>query len=226
MNFLSHYYFTKEANDPYFTLGSVLPDLIRNHQSTWKVFPEKHPSKFNSNPALQSLLKGWELHLKVDKVFHSSDIFKSETASLRKKLVPVFTRLPIRPFFLAHVGYELTLDSLLLQNNLLKTEGFYNHLAVCSPDDITDFLGLAGIENPKTFLKFLNSFIDSKYLNSYSKAKSIVFAIDQIGRKVWTTPFNEQEKSQATTVFKELKEDLNPRFLTIFKEVGLSLNHA
>lgn len=223
MNFLSHYYFTKDQNDPYYTLGSVLPDLIRNHKSSWKIFPERNASRFNSHPALHSLLAGWELHIKVDKVFHSSDLFKSETARLRKRLVPVFTRLPIRPFFLAHVGYELTLDSLLLQENLLTTQVFYQHLSECKPNHIIDFLSLAGVEEPTSFLKFLQSFIDSKYLESYTKPKNIVFAIDQIGRKVWKVPFNEVEKTLATTVFKELKEELSPNFLRVFEEVGDSL---
>lgn len=219
MNFLSHYYFTKNDHDPYYTLGSILPDLLRNHNHTWKANPEKEPEKFNDNPQLHSLLKGWELHLHVDKIFHSSSIFTNACSNLRKDLAPIFTRLPIRPFFLAHVGYELLLDSLLIQNKEVETEAFYQDLASCEPEIIQEFLRLSGFPEPERFQVFLNSFIESKYLNSYVHSKNLVYALDQIGRRVWREPFNQTEKEQATLVFDSLKATLNASYITIFKEI-------
>lgn len=219
MNFLSHYYFTQHKSNPYYTLGSVLPDLLRNHNAAWKPNPEKEPEKFKNHPHLLSLLGGWKLHLQVDKIFHSSSIFLAACSSLRKDLAPIFTRLPIRPFFLAHVGYEILLDSLLIQNKEIETEAFYQELASCDPHIIQEFLSLSGICKTEEFITFLNSFIQSKYLNSYTESKNIVYALDQIGKRVWTEKFNQEEKEQAILVFDSLKTSLNPTFMTIFKQI-------
>lgn len=223
MNFLSHYYFTQSDHDPYYTLGSILPDLLRNHNNTWKIFPEKEPKKFTNHPQLLSLLKGWKLHLHVDKIFHSSSIFTSTCSNLRKDLVPIFTRLPIRPFFLAHVGYELLLDSLLIQNKEVDTEAFYQELASCEPEIIRKFLRLSGFSEPEGFQVFLDAFIESKYLNSYAQSKNIIYALDQIGRRVWKEPFNQTEKEQATLLFDSIKVALDANYTAIFEEIECSM---
>lgn len=219
MNFLSHFYFTQHANDPYLTLGSILPDLLRNHGGIWRITPEKEREKFNQDPSLHSLLKGWELHLQVDKIFHSSPIFITETRVLRKLFVPVFTRLPIRPFFLAHVGYELILDSLLLQEHTVNTIVFYQDLAACDREIIQRFLIGAGLPDPNAFLVFLESFIASKYLESYSSSKSVAYALDQIGRRVWHEKFNEQETAAAILVLDNFKHSQRLTFMEVFNEI-------
>ena len=224
MNFLSHYYFTQHEQDPYYTLGSILPDLLRNHNNTWKATPEKNPEKFNEHPQLRSLLTGWELHLHVDKVFHSSNIFTQACSNLRKELAPIFTRLPIRPFFLAHVGYELLLDSLLIQNKQVETELFYQELASCDPVIIHNFLHLNGFAEAEGFQIFLDSFIESNYLNSYSQSENLVYALDQIGRRVWKERFNETEKKQASLLFDAMKQTLNSSYMTIFEQIEESIS--
>lgn len=224
MNFLSHYYFTQNNNDPYFSLGSILPDLLRNYNGSWKIKPEKEVDKFGENPHFDSLLKGWSLHLIVDKQFHTSTSFLRESSALRKRLVTVFTRLPIRPFFLAHIGYELMLDSLLIQNKLVNTDDFYREIEDCDPTIILDFLRTTGIKDPSGFAGFLNSFIESRYLESYSESKNIVYALDRIGRRIWCEKFNENEIKESTLVFQELKESLNSTFIKIFEEIKGSIS--
>lgn len=216
MNFLSHFYFTKRNHDPYYSLGSILPDLLKNHNSSLRLKPEGKLSELNINPNYRSILNGWDLHITTDKHFHSSDYFEQETSALRKKLVPIFTRLPIRPFFLAHVGYELTLDSLLIQNKLVDTNDFYNRIKECSPGVINTFLTLCDMENASDFSEFLNSFIQSRYLESYNKPENIVYALDRIGRRVWQEKFTSYEIDQSFYVFKDLKDSLDNSFIEVF----------
>lgn len=223
MNFLSHFYFTR-TKDPYYTLGSVLPDLLRNAGGIWRLSPEKEKEKFSQDPALRSLLKGWELHVHVDKIFHSSPIFIAETAALRKLLVPVFTRLPIRPFFLAHVAYELILDSLLIQEHILNPDDFYHDLAACDPTVLQTFLIQAGIADPAAFLGFLESFIASKYLESYESSKNVVYALDRIGRRVWREKFNGDEIAESIVVLDRFKNSQNATFMEVFKEIEAVLH--
>lgn len=223
MNFLSHFYFIKNQHDPYLTLGSVLPDLLRNYKGSWRIGPEKEVEKFTSYPELTSIMMGWNLHLQVDKMFHSSESFRRETAALRIKLVQIFKRLPMRPFFLAHVGYELTLDRLLIHNRLIKTDQFYQELAACDSLIIQDFLSTAGIAKSTGFLTFLDSFIESKYLETYKNSKSIVYALDRIGRRVWDAKFNKNEIHESILIFEELKNTLSPTFIKIFEQIESTL---
>lgn len=219
MNFLSHYYFTQYANDPYYTLGSMLPDLLRNYGGVWRISPEKERERFKRDPALHALLKGWDLHLQVDKIFHSSPVFIAETGELRKLFVPVFTRLPIRPFFLAHVAYELILDSLLLQEKAVNTANFYQELAACDREIIQTFLIQAGLPDPSAFFVFLDSFLKAKYLESYASSKSVVYALDQIGRRVWHEKFNEQENEAAILVLDRFKKNQGSSFMEVFNTI-------
>lgn len=223
MNFLSHYYFTQAEPNPYYTLGSLLPDLFRNHRANWKFSPEKQPELFEGDEDLEQMLRGWELHLEVDHLFHDAPIFKEESSILRKKLVGVFDQLPKRPFFLAHIGYELLLDSLLIRHRLVDTRRFYDTLSACRPDVIERFLNQLGMYHNERFFDFLNDFIRSRYLESYGKTESIVYALDRIGRRVWIEPFSEEETSQTARVLEGNLNRLEPHFFNIFDDLLLNL---
>src|SRR3546814_4318770 len=60
LNFLSHYYFVQSINNPYYTLGAILPDLFRNHHYDWKFRPEKENLLFKDNSDLQLLFRSEE----------------------------------------------------------------------------------------------------------------------------------------------------------------------
>lgn len=223
MNFLSHYYFTQAEPNPYYTLGSLLPDLFRNHRANWKFNPEKQPELFQGDENLRQMLRGWELHLEVDHLFHDAARFKQESSILRKELVNVFHQLPKRPFFLAHIGYELLLDSLLIRHRLVDTHKFYETLAACQTEVIERFLNQLGIYHNDRFYDFLNDFISSRYLESYAKTESIVYALDRIGRRVWIDAFTDEEAHQTVLVLDENLKRLDTSFFDIFDNLLLNL---
>jgi len=73
MNFLSHYYFDRDTIPyirDYHTLGTVLPDLLKNADKSILIHPEKLQ---HSDPAISDMIAGWKKHLLVDRYFHSSD---------------------------------------------------------------------------------------------------------------------------------------------------------
>src|SRR5690606_3676536 len=96
-------------------------------------------------------------------------------------------------------------------------------LASCNPLFIQGFLKNSGIKESSGFLNFLNSFIESKYLESYRESKNIVYALDRISRRVWNTEFNEDEIRYSVLIFEKLKERLNPTFITVFNQIEDSL---
>lgn len=213
MNFLSHYYYTQSTPNPYYTLGAVLPDLFRNHHHEWKfheidVVPDDEDMSW--------LLKGWLLHIEVDRIFHSSAPFANHTSHLRKKLVHVFTLAPKRPFFLAHIGYELILDALLIQSKKVNPEKFYKQLEDCHTSVLDRFMVQLGIPEPTEFHKFLKNFIDTRYLVGYDQPKNLVYAMDQIGRRVWVEKFTDFEIRNAVDVVDSTMKELDPAFIDVF----------
>lgn len=221
MNFLSHYYYTQSTTNPYYTLGAVLPDLFRNHHHEWKfheidIVPDDEDMTW--------LLKGWLLHIEVDRIFHSSTPFADHTSHLRKKLVHVFTQPPKRPFFLAHIGYELILDALLIQSKYLDAHQFYQQLSKCNATVLDRFMTQLGIQNTEGFHKFLKSFIDSRYLVGYNRPKSLVYAMDQIGRRVWVEKFTEFETRNAMEAVDSTMKELDPAFIDVFHWVEKRLH--
>src|SRR6476661_8863886 len=109
MNFLSHYYFDQTTADPYQVLGVVLPDLLKNADKSANIHPEKQPHLFEA-AELHNILKGWQRHLQVDKLFHNSEFFVKHTGILKNELKPILVESPVRPSFLAHIAIELMLD--------------------------------------------------------------------------------------------------------------------
>ena len=124
MNFLSHYYFERQNLNSNMVIGTILPDLVKNAEKEWNLFPQKKEELFNENVRLYALLNGWKRHLEVDLIFHSSDFFIDQMAKLKQLLLPILKDSPVRPSFLSHIGVELVLDHLLVVNGKINTTDF------------------------------------------------------------------------------------------------------
>lgn len=117
MNYLSHFYFDQLSDDPYYILGIALPDLTKGHNRSWNIHPK--PGEPETDPNFKSILKGWERHLEVDRLFHSSGFFAENTELIKNELKNIpFKNKEIRPYVLAHILLELLLDSILIQEHI------------------------------------------------------------------------------------------------------------
>jgi hypothetical protein len=225
MNFLSHFYFDKNSADDYIVLGTVLPDLLKNAVKEGNLHPLKLEHIFQKDPLQKALLIGWERHLLVDKIFHSSGFFQHQTAVLKQLLLPLLTTSPVKPFFLAHIGLELILDHLLTVNELIDTNKFYGHLGRIDQTVLKAFLNKCEFAETGKFIKFLEEFISSRYLLSYSKIENITYALNRICMRLWERPFEDHELIQLTEQLRYFKNRIEDEYLTIFAEVEFNLNH-
>ena len=148
MNFLSHFYFDRHANDCYHTLGIVLPDLLKNADKNIVLHPEK---LIHADKQINSIIKGWNKHLEVDRYFHSSDFFINHSRQLKKLLRPAIENSAVKPFFLGHIGLELLLDNLLITTEKVSVDDFYSHLQDCQDDILREFLIFAGLKDLAVF---------------------------------------------------------------------------
>lgn len=220
VNFLSHFYFSQAKDSPYYTLGSILPDLLRMHNSTWRV--TLHIQSDTDEPQLNELLKGWQLHLETDRLFHNSDFFQQHSHGLRQHLRTILSREPFRPFFLAHISLELLLDHLLIRSNRVDTTRFYAHLEQCEPEILDRFFYAAGIHDYAPFYTFYDNFCEIRYVNDYGKLSSLSYAINQIGKRVWKVPFNDQEQDALCRVLEDYLTQM-PDYMRIFNSLEGSL---
>lgn len=223
MNFLSHFYFDRNTEDHYQVLGIALPDLLKNANKDWNIRPEKNDDAYTSLDLI-NLYSGWKRHILVDKYFHGSTFFFRHSRSIRKKISPCLAHSPAKPFFVAHIALEIMLDSLLLTNHILKASDFYAHLEQIDKTTLSRFLEINGIDAPEEFIRFLNNFLKSKYLDSYRKEQQIVYAINSICSRLWKNPFNEQEKANLTQALTEYMAELKYSYLSIFDEIDEKLN--
>lgn len=219
MNFLSHFYFERNNPDPFMVMGVILPDLVKNADKFWNIHPQKTPELFSGKPDFQSILRGWQKHLEVDNYFHTSEFFKTETANLKKLILPCVTVGPVKPFFLAHVGLELMLDHLLLHSGMINIETFYKQLHRANSTGLQNFLTLAELPDQGIFDAFLHDFLDSRYLFSYQKLPSISYALNRICMRVWNNPFTDAQLELLTRKLDEYCPELESRFMTIFNEL-------
>lgn len=217
MNFLSHYYFDRDTTDCYFTLGTVLPDLLKNADKTIILHPEK---LVHANPQVNSIIQGWNKHLLVDKHFHNAEFFLHHSHTLKNLLTPAIVGSPVKPFFLGHIAIELILDNLLLTTNKISVGDFYDHLDNCSENVIGEFLQFAGLENREVFFKFYDGFKKSRYLNTYSDLTQVTYALKRICMRVWRDPFTPQHEANMTTVVLTYRRGLLDNFMEIYKEIG------
>jgi hypothetical protein len=219
MNFLSHYYFERNNPDHFMVMGVVLPDLVKNAHKDWNLHPQKHPEIYKGNAAHASILRGWQKHILVDNNFHSSEFFKTETAHLKKLILPAVTAGPVKPFFLAHIGLELLLDHLLLHADIINIDTFYLQLQKSHNLELLSFLDFSNLPDPGAFNKFLDEFIKSRYLFSYQKVENISYALNRICMRLWNNPFSPAQLDLLTLKLDEYCSELEVRFMNIFDEL-------
>jgi len=198
-----------------------LPDLAKNAHKDWNFYPQKNEDLFTDDPLLNAILMGWKRHLKVDILFHSSDFFSRHTANLKQVILPILLDSPVRPSFLAHIGVELLLDHLLIEDRKVDINAFYTHLNNVDEQALTNFIEKCG--GTEHFFKFLSSFRSSRYLLSYQKLENISYALQRICMRLWTHPFHEETVMQLTEKLSFYKEELAKDYLTIFEEIEINL---
>jgi acyl carrier protein phosphodiesterase len=223
MNFLSHYYFERKELDNHLVIGIVLPDFIKNAHKDWNLNPQKEGHLFVDDPEESSILRGWNRHLEVDRLFHCSEFFTSQTAILKQFIMPAMDSGPVKPFFLAHIGLELVLDHLLTVHGLVNINRFYEQLQSANSEALQSFLMKAGILDLDHFLKFLNSFISSRYLLSYQKIENITYALNRICMRLWHDPFTDAQLQLLTAGLITYKATIEKDYLDIFREIEGSL---
>jgi hypothetical protein len=180
MNFLAHYYFDHKGNNPYFNLGLLLPDLIRNSSTVIHHLPYGFKTE---NQNVQWLADGFQKHLTTDKIFHHCADFVSFNKQITQMLRNSGSRFH-RDWFLAHILTELLIDRTILMAHPLIAHELYADLDKIHPLALSEFLSEAGMIDQSSFQTGFEKFKKVRYLNNYDQAESVAFALTKIAEKV------------------------------------------
>jgi hypothetical protein len=187
LNYLSHFYFDQSTNRPEFALGLILPDLVHSHNKNWVIKPEKNLLLYEGSE--KDIYLGWQKHKLIDKIFHGSEFFKLKTAIIKDSIQIAFSQSPVWSFFLAHITLELSLDSLLISEGKIGVESFYSILEKVDRKTLMKFFVLNKVQEPGSFLFYLDEFLSSGYLSRYEIAAELTYPLDRICYKIWKERF-------------------------------------
>jgi hypothetical protein len=224
VNILSHYFIHHQPDDPYYTLGKVMPDFARS------IAPEL---KFRLKPGfesdiqgLQSVDRGIGVHYQTDRFFHNSQYFKDSTKYLTV-LLQNGKLQDIRRFYFvyAHILLELMLDRFLIQDYNAEIERFYNQLKMIKKETILlyfEYNGLAAYFD--RFWSFLLSFIERQYLYGLADNDRLAFALGRIVSKSGLSEFKGNDKRLLINMVEIMEPVLKPDYFSIFIQINNSIH--
>lgn len=222
MNFLSHYYIDWQIDDPVYTLGKILPDLIRNFRGDLRVRPSNVE---HEDSTLKSINRGIAHHYMVDKLFHQSTFFIENSAVVKKMMKEAgFASVKKYFYFHAHILFELMIDRLVMNHNNEVPVRFYNQLEMVKGETISKFFRYNNLGNQELdFMHFFSRFISSRYLISYSSNENLAYALGRINSRVGLSPFTGKDLNKLMALIPEVEQHLSGKFLSIFSELQLKL---
>lgn len=220
MNFLSHYYFHRHSRDPELVLGSVLPDLLKNANKSFRLQPYKYEIDFINNPKLHSLYLGWSHHLEIDRLFHNLPFFYEHTHELNILVAPLLAETPIRSSFFSHIALELLLDHVLLKDQLVAADDFYDQMEAVDLAVLNRFFDICGLDQKVVFFNFFDRFKKDQYIGSYLEMDQMTFALLQICRRVWDVQVDKHTKDLLEEALFSYVAILQRNYISVFEELG------
>lgn len=223
MNFLSHYYINRENNSPEYTLGKILPDLLRI-AGIRKKFKPNRPAPNLGQSQLQ-LMSGLHNHLLVDKYWHGSHYFEQYSGKLKQALkAQDFTTIDKYYYFHAHILLELMLDRLLIKHDPTIPQLFYRQLRQIKEETIRHFFRYNGLPGDGgDFYRFFDRFRASEYLYNYTDNEKLMYALGRINERAGVPTFSADDQQPMYEVIDEAERILKDGYLSIFKWIHTKL---
>jgi hypothetical protein len=218
MNFLAHYYFLENKENPAIIVGNLLPDLFRG-------FTKIYHQNLNKSDAFKTLdlFKGIQFHLHCDHHFHESTFFKEQCAMLQEKM-KLYSLPQVKQYMIAHILLELLIDQHILKENEQIANRFYGALESHSEENFSETLNTyLQIEHANKIFTNFKGFKENKYAYQLQSTEGIQSALYHIlGSKIGLNFVDPKWGVMIESGAIELEKEL-PIFLYEFKK---ALNNA
>lgn len=211
VNFLSHYAVGTHKRSMHYTLGCVLPDLVRNYRKGLRI-----PAPHKNDSELQM---GVAHHFVADRLFHSSGFFLELSGTFKGMMSEHGYADRRYHFFTAHVALELLLDRALMRRDIDLLDRFYLNLAQLTKNDLQEALAVYDLRSEAGFLQYMEMFTSSRYLYHYQSFTRLIFALNRIHERVGLKPFD----NRAVGLLVRMDATLQAKGLSIIEYIASEL---
>jgi hypothetical protein len=189
VNYLAHYFCEHPDERPYFVLGLILPDLLRDVQKRKMRFGEELLTASREGahgPIGVDIAAGIQRHLDVDVDFHNSAFFKDGMHRVWQWLEEYeYETIPTRLPVFAHVLLELMMDRIIIRHVPEAMAQFYSMLEqVERPEVLQWFEALGVLERPAAAFARIQVFLDDRFLYRYPDNAMMLYALNVLNQKV------------------------------------------
>lgn len=193
MNFLAHFYFDSKDENPYYNLGLLFPDLLRNFIRKAKVKYDEIESTNESDDILQLVL-GCRKHIQSDLIFHQWEGFEFWNTWLLERFRNTTGITIEKDWFVSHIFAELLLDQVLILRDSDLPNSLYDSLGQTDNQTIAAFIDAQGIDRSESYITGFSRFMEHRYLNKYAHTEGVIFALGRICENMGLPTFDETEE--------------------------------
>jgi len=172
MNYYSHFVVSPTQNNGYVTLGSILPDMLRNAKSELVSIVTEQ----SNNECFARLIDGMINHIEVDRKFHNSEFFirsNSQYAALLRKNEHI-SMVKYTQFY-AHILIELLIDHVLIKTDKEHLITFYRLLEDVDERQMSSFFkDYFPSQDFELFWERFQKFLTRKFLLEYDDIDRVI----------------------------------------------------
>lgn len=181
----------------------------------------KTPKNLGDSASSAKIKAGLLDHILVDKIFHNSEYFKSQTKVLQNGLGKMgFVGLTRHHYFFAHILLEILLDRYLIEQYPSLIQDFYTLCGEITEDDLNAYFKEEGYSlAPKEFYTFFEWFCSSQFMYSYTSDVGVTGIFNSIHKRVFKTEVLKEDAELFTSGVEELYLSLLPDGMRIFSEL-------
>lgn len=219
MNFISHFYLDRNLDNSLFFVGVSTPDLVSVFDRNVRLKKNRLPLIMENESSEDeiSFYNGLLRHFEVDRIFHTSDFFYSETARITKLLQETFPADELsRTFFVAHVLFELVLDKILIQQDPNLLTSFYSHFDSRSISTFVQLTEWATHTPMPRYDDFLQKFLKKKYLYNYTDWRHVTYILKRIMQGVGISKVDYLLDERFISMAEAYEEELTGRMPSAF----------
>jgi len=214
MNLVSHYYFDNISGKPYFNFGLLLPDMMSIYKRNWRFSDKKFSCSLT--PTESESIGGVLKHLELDSLFHQSDYFINYTGKIKKMMVSESLNYEKpRKHFISHILLELIIDKVIIKNNPVILERFFNDLALIEKKEIEALFKDTHTIIAEGFYLFLNKFRQKKFLYKYTEDHALVYVLNKVLERVKLPLLTAENEVKALVIIKDMTNYIEENFIDI-----------
>ncbi len=222
MNYLSHFYCEYPEDRPYYVLGLILPDLVRELEPRKIRFV---PSELVNPPnsLADDLSQGIIRHLEVDGAFHNSAFFHRNVERIRDWLLEFqYVSIPSRLPVFAHVLLELMLDRTLIKRNRQAMEQFYHLLEQVEEEPLVEYFAHYPIlSRPRAVYQRVRHFCRDRFLYRYPDNAMMLYALNVLNQKVGQSVIAAEDEQRLLVTIERTENLLDTDDLAIFNQLRM-----